>query len=315
MKSVLVWILSLSLLSNLDANMKHHRMYADEWAEEMVTPFTEMMVSWNAERPQEGRYLIYISVKIEKWSPWLLYADWGSQGQSSFSAKADGFPVKVYQDAVESSEKASGFRIRIEPQGDAALSLIHSIHVYTNGDLAPASAPSALEPIVLPVNGLSQMALPHIRCTDLCSPTSTTAVVRYLSQRDVDPIEFAEHVRDSGFDIFGNWVFNVAQAAAVLGKDWDCWVERLHGIDDICQHLRENTPVIVSVRGPLPGSARPYASGHLIAVIGFDPIHQQVLCMDPAFPADNETHVSYDLTRFLEAWNRRGRVAYVFSKP
>jgi hypothetical protein len=36
--------------------------------------------------------------------------------------------------------------------------------------------------------------------------------------------------------------------------------------------------------------------------------------MDPAFPADHQTHVRYPLPEFLEAWNRRGRVAYIFTQ-
>jgi hypothetical protein len=68
------------------------------------------------------------------------------------------------------------------------------------------------------------------------------------------------------------------------------------------------------VRGPLPGSAKPYANGHLMAVIGYDPSQQTVICMDPAFPADSETHVVYHLSDFLQAWSRRGNVAYVFAK-
>lgn len=78
--------------------------------------------------------------------------------------------------------------------------------------------------------------------------------------------------------------------------------------------MKQGTPVIVSVRGPLTGSARPYAKGHLLVVIGYDSLNQKVICMDPAFPKDSETHVSYGLSDFVQAWNRRGNVAYVFTK-
>ncbi len=193
---------------------------------------------------------------------------------------------------------------------------IRAFHVYTNCDKIqePRQSVSCSLPVCLQVNGLSQMVLNHVRNRDLCSPTSTTAVVRYLLQNDgIDPLLFAQNTWDRGFDIFGNWVFNVAEAAAQLGPKWNCWVERLNGFDDIYQHLQAGTPVVVSVRGPLPGSAQPYASGHLIAVIGYDPQQQKVICMDPAFPSHDQTHVFYDLSDFIQAWNRRGRVAYVFT--
>jgi len=43
----------------------------------------------------------------------------------------------------------------------------------------------------------------------------------------------------------------------------------------------------------LSGSAQPHAKGHLLAVIGYDSLNQKVISMDPAFPADGETHVFY----------------------
>jgi hypothetical protein len=75
----------------------------------------------------------------------------------------------------------------------------------------------------------------------------------------------------------------------------------------------QNTPVIASVRGPLPGSALPYAKGHLLVVTGFDAETQNVLCMDPAFPSDAATQTAYPIADFVAAWNRRGNIAYIFA--
>jgi hypothetical protein len=106
---------------------------------------------------------------------------------------------------------------------------------------------------------------------------------------------------------------NVAEASHHLGNQWMCWVERLNGFQDIYDRLIQNTPVIVSVRGPLPGSAQPYAKGHLLVVKGYDPSEKKVLCMDPAFPDEKSTLISYDLEDFITAWQRRGKIAYLFS--
>ena len=118
-------------------------------------------------------------------------------------------------------------------------------------------------------------------------------------------------------DIFGNWVLNTAQASSVLGNKWQCWVERLAGFGDIYDRLKNNLPVVVSVKGPLPGARFPYTNGHLIAVKGYNPKTEQVLCMDPAFQADEATAVAYNLSDFMDAWSRRRRIAYVFepSRP
>ncbi len=288
-----------------------------EWREEGLVPFDELMVAWNGARPSAGRYLISVSVKGDEWTPWLLYAAWASDGQMSFSSETLGGRVRLFQDALElKGERATAFQIKIEAEGGASLESIHALHVYTNGDRIdePRPMPEVAKAIYLPVPGLSEMALDHVRHKDLCSPTSTTATLRYLSGRLIDPLHFAASVWDGGFDIFGNWVLNVAQGASELGSSWNCWVERLDGFDAIYSRLLRGVPVVTSIRGPLPGSALPYARGHLVVIIGFDPLEKKVFCMDPAFPRDEETHVSYDLDDFVQAWQRRGRVAYIFEK-
>jgi hypothetical protein len=310
-----IFLLVLIFMQQLGAHMMHKETVCQEWIEEQVSPFDELMISWNAARPEKGKYLIYASVKIEEqWTPWLLYSEWGKEGQASFSNTADG--VKVYQDALEVLEgkKATAFQIRTAAEEGADVNGIWALHVYTNGDRLAKETPE-LPTVLLDVEGLSQMVLPHPRHKDLCSPTSTAIVTRFLSKnQDIDPNEFAQEAWDGGFDIYGNWVFNVAAAASKLGPKWHCWVERLNGFEDLHARLMEGTPVIVSVRGPLPGSALPYAKGHLMVVKGYDAADKRVLCLDPAFPEDEKTAVSYDLNDFMEAWNRRGRVAYVFHR-
>ncbi len=274
--------------------------------EENILPFDELIISWNADRPTAGNYQIYVSVKTDgDWSAWHLYASWGADGQSSFLSSIDTFDLPQGQ-------KATGFQIKTDPAEG-----IRNLHVYTNGARSKEAQQNIpyTASVALPVAGLSQMTLNRERATSLCSPTSTAAVVRYLSNNSrINAIDFATRAWDRGCDIFGNWPFNVAQAAAELGPSWQCWVERLDGFDEIYQRLHQGTPVVVSIRGPLLGSALPYAQGHLIAVVGYDPDQQQVLCMDPAFPSDVETRVSYNLPDFIEAWNRRGRIAYIFSR-
>lgn len=310
------FIVILSAVACLESAMIHyHAPLLQEWKEESLHPFDELMISWNAVRPSKGKFLFYVSVKTAEWSPWLLYATWGSDGQSSYSSVSQDAPVKVFQDALEvtGGEKATAFQIKIVTVGAATLGSMHGLHVYTNGDKGSQESNLAFNTINLKVPGLSETTLDHPRCNDLCSPTSTTAVVRYLSNNPtVDPVLFAKNVWDSGFDIFGNWVFNVAEAWPHLGKDWNCWVERLGGFQDIYRFLKQGTPVVVSVRGPLTGSAQRYAQGHLLVVTGYDAVNQKVLCMDPAFPSDNKTQVFYDLSEFIQAWGRRGNVAYVF---
>ena len=312
-------IVVLASLNLLYAHISHQDQVGRIWQKEEMAPFDELMLSWNASRPESGQYLFYVSVKTQEWSPWLLYGAWGSDGQHSCDCQTDDASVRVYQDACEvmGGAQATAFQIKVVAEGDASLEQVHHLHVYTNGDkVAEPTQEIAYDAAVrLAVSGLSQMTLAHGRNKDLCSPTSTAAVTSYLrGNESLDPIEFAQKSWDGKFDIFGNWMLNVAQASAELGASWSCWVERLSGFDAIYTRLHEGAPVVVSVRGPLPGSALLYAKGHLMAVVGYDPTSQKVTCMDPAFASDAETIVEYDLHDFLTAWNRRGRVAYVFCR-
>lgn len=134
-----MWKYCLMVMSSihfLDAHMIHQERIETEWKQENLIPFDELMISWNADRPSAGKYLFYVSVKTKEWSPWLLYATWGSEGQQSFLNKAEGDPVHVYQDALEVMEgnQATGFQIKILTEGDASLSQVYHLHVYTNGD-------------------------------------------------------------------------------------------------------------------------------------------------------------------------------------
>lgn len=295
--------------------MLHRKELQQEWKEEGLSAFDELMVSWNARRPKGGKYSIYVSVKEKEWSPWLLYATWGKDEQSSHSCGSKEAPIRVYQDAVTlNGVVATGFKVKAVAEGGADLKDIYGVHVYTNGKKKEEPI-SYSSPIYLQIPGLSQMALQHPRSDSLCSPTATTAVVRYLlNHSGIDPIGFAKRSWDCHFDIYGNWVLNIAEASTYLGPNWQGWVERLSGFGDIYRQLQRGIPVVVSVRGPLVRSAQPYAKGHLMAVIGYDPEKQEVICMDPAFDSDEKTHVRYPLPNFVEAWERRGKIAYLFRK-
>lgn len=315
---ILMSVLLFFITSNIHAEMTHQSKVRKEWREEGVLPFDELILSWNGKRPSLGQLSLFVSLKVEEqWSPWLLYAVWERDSQSSFDNSSSHPAIRVYQDAAEVLEgkKASGFRVKVVPEGGASLKCLHALHAYTNGDKTAelAQIASCNSSVSLNVRGQSQMQLPHPRFADLCSPTSTASVVKYLLQDyTIDTVEFAANARDCGFDIYGNWVFNVVQASTLLGPKWDTWVERLNGFDGIYASLMKGVPVVVSLRGPLAGSALPYAKGHLLVITGYDPLTQVVLCMDPAFPTDEETIVRYDLLDFLQAWSRRGRVAYIF---
>lgn len=274
--------------------------------EESIDPFNELILTWNGKRPEKGDVNFYVRLKTDQWSPYLLYATWGAAEQYSHQA---GEEVRVYQDVISTIMDASGYEIKVE----GANLDDYRFHVFVNHDKPSLPRKDNLFSVELSVPSISQRLIHHPRNMDLCSPTSTAAVVEYLSDK-VDLISFAKGVWDSRFDIYGNWILNLAHASTYLGELWDCWVERLGGFHEIHDRLLLGTPVIVSVRGPLVGSALPYAKGHLLVVRGYDSVTKRVLCMDPAFATNEETSVSYPLQDFVDAWERRGFISYIFEK-
>jgi hypothetical protein len=290
------------------------------WEKPSLPPFDELLLSWNAQRPSCGHYVILVSVYSSDWSPWLLYAVWGNLYQYSFHDHALAGSVQSFQDQVQvlKGQPATGFRLRIEARQGASLALFHTLHTCTShvASFKCSSYPTpSFSSIQLSVPGVSQLCLNHPRATSFCSPTSTTAAIRYLLAHDrLNPLSFTEKVYDAGFDIYGNWSFNVAQAFVELGSTRPCFYARLAGFDSLFSYLQQGLPVIVSVKGQLTGSLMSYTNGHLLVVRGYEASTRRVLCMDPAFPTDEQTHQAYDLDEFMQAWGQRYYLAYLFGR-
>ena len=279
--------------------------------------FEELILSWNGKRPEKGKWMFWVSVHQGSWSPWIRYAEWGAHSQKTFKYAPQGSFVESYQDFVYPKDgQCDGFRIKVTAEEGADLSRFDTLYVCLSA-LSSLSIELPTEPLTSKllsnVPRRSQIQLKHPRAQDLCSPTSTATAINYLlGRKKVDPVEFAAKSHDDEFDIYGNWILNTAQAYHELSGQFRCRVERLPSFSFLHSYLMRNLPVVVSIRGPLPGSSRPHTFGHLICIVGYDSGPQKVLCIDPGFPDDEQTFVGYFLKDFLEAWNRRRNIAYLF---
>ena len=47
-------------------------------------PFSELILSWNASRPQKGKFVFWVNIKHKNWSGWRKIAEWGKDGQKTF---------------------------------------------------------------------------------------------------------------------------------------------------------------------------------------------------------------------------------------
>jgi len=277
-----------------------------------LEPFNELILSWNGYRPPQGRWVFYVSLYNGSWSPYIKYAEWGAASQKTFQRSLSN--ISTHQDVIAPQKGyATGFRYVVKSEEGASLNTLHNISIFCRDTaLFEIKPPQNLSSICLErVFPHSQMALSHPRHRDLCSPTSTTAAINFLlKKKEVNPLEIAQKVHDSEFDIYGNWILNTAAAYEALGGNYQTFVARLPDFTFVHQQLIKALPVIVSVKGPLPGAPLPYERGHLILLIGYS--DGQVLCMDPAFNTDAETLISYPLEPFLEAWGARRNLAYLF---
>lgn len=276
------------------------------WEVHPSPPFDECIVSWNGSRPQIGKWVFWISLHQDGlWSSWLRYAEWGACSQRTFHSES--INATTYQDAAcPRSGYATGFRIKVEAEEGADLTKLNRLTAcisrLSECTIPPFSPHSPIQISNAP--GLSQIALGHPLSQRICSPTSIVNATALLTTHRWDPIDFAKQVYDDGFDIYGNWILNVAAAPC------PCYVERLHSFEKIDDQLKRKLPVIVSIRGPLTGTPQPYSTGHLLCVVGYK--QEKVICIDSGFPTDLQTLAEYPLPEFLIAWNRRKNLSYIF---
>ncbi len=285
-----------------------------------VPSFTQLVLSWNATRPSQGYFDFWAqahNATKNEWGSWHKMMEWGADVQRSFLS-ASCFSSKYLHVRLEmNKEYADGFRIKVKAHEGANLTDLKAIFVclsdFTKFKAEEPKQYQELLPSVMVQNvpKHSQFMLDHPRNNGLCSPTSCTMLVSYLTGEPINPIGFAEHSYDKGLNAYGAWPFNVAHAYECCKGALFFTMARLHGFNVLHQRLQQGIPVVVSVRGYLAGAPKIYEKGHLLVVVGWDAQRQSVICHDPAFSKDSEVLCEYPIKSFLEAWERSHRLAYI----
>ncbi|HLJ31087.1 MAG TPA: C39 family peptidase [Candidatus Babeliales bacterium] len=289
------------------------------FSRENVQPFTQLVFSWNAVRPLEGYFSFYVQVRdaaTKKWGSWHHMVDWGADIQQSYMSKSDGFSSYVHvRLEVDSKKVADAFRIKMEPQKGAPLSLIKAYSVALSNfntfkaeSFQHINVPSVY---VSDIPHLAQLMCEHEDKTRICSPVSCCMMVQYITGKWYDPLAFAMGAYDNGLKVYGSWPCNMAHAFEQAGEKAYFFVRRMNSFADVHNQLSQGLPVVVSVRGDLPGALKPFPHGHLMVIVGWDNQTREVLCHDPAAETEDAVFKRYAVDAFLPAWERSHRLAYI----
>lgn len=286
-----------------------------------VQPFTQLVFSWNAFRPEEGHFSFFAQVRdaaTKQWGAWHRMVDWGKDVQQSYLSKSDGFSSYVHVRLETDNKKgADAFRIKVEPHQSASLSLVHGMFAAVSDfnvfkPESPQDVDASLQSVHLTtIPSIAQFALDHEDKGRICSPVSCSMVVHYLTGAYKDPLEFAAGAFDAGLGVYGSWGCNMAHAFEHVDGKTHFFVRRMNSFADIHQQLVQGAPVVVSVRGTLPGALKPFPHGHLMVVVGWDNDTREVLCHDPASENHESVFKRYPLEHFLRAWECSHRLTYV----
>ena len=287
-----------------------------------IPEYSQLILSWNAFRPSRGHFSFYVQVKDSKTKKWHSYhkmADWGKNIQKSYYSQFNKNGSKGCYVRLEmpKNKLSSAFRVKVVANkklnflGFIQLSVsVSNLRIFGREKKASFAKLPATR-----VNGwiprFSQMTLNHPRAEHLCSPTSMSMLVSYLKKRKINPVKFATRAYDGGLDVFGSWPFNTAAAFEMCDGSFTFHVQRLGSFLNLYNYLNKNIPVVVSVRGSLPGAPKVYNNGHLLVVAGWNKKNKKVVCYDPAFKKSHKVIREYDLGSFLSAWESSHRLAYI----
>ena len=291
------------------------------FTQENVSPFTQLIFSWNAFRPTQGHFSFFVQVRnaaTKKWGVWHHMVDWGRGVQQSFLSKSDGFSSHIHV-RLETDDKkpADGFKIKVEPHNAASLGLVQGVAVaFSNFNLFKPQAYNAIDQGLASVHladmpAIAQFALEHDDKSRICSPVSCSMVAHYLTGHYKDPLDFAISAFDTGLGVYGSWPCNMAHAFEQCEGKVHFFVRRMNAFKDVHEQLMHGMPVIVSVRGTLPGAFKPFPNGHLMVIVGWDNNTREVLCHDPACESHEMVFKRYPLEDFLRAWECSHRLAYI----
>lgn len=283
---------------------------------ETAFPFSNVVLSWNADAPGNGLVRLEVRVGGEgNWSRWYGLGEWGTAGGRSLGSQADALG-RVDVDTLKLTSPATALQYRaiLERSDGGPSPLLKQLSVaYSDLSKAPSGPPveRAAAGRDLQVPRISQLEQDPAIAGQICSATSLAMVMQYWgSDRSIG--EVIQGVKDRATGIFGNWPLNTAYAGA---NGFRARVDRFYSIGQVEQEIAAGRPVIISIAfqpGELDGSPIRSTDGHLIVVRGFTEAGD-VIVNDPIAPNSGSVRLVYKRGQLEKIWLRSGGIAYLLA--
>jgi hypothetical protein len=301
---------------------------------------TALIPTWEATTP--GRSLVRVEVRARaadgRTGSWDTMADWSLATRpvprTTYSGQADDLG-RVSTDTWYAADAVSAWQVRVtlmRPRGSSLPVSLERAGAVASVDAStprPTSRPGPAAGTVLDVPAYSQMV--HTGHYPQwggggeawCSATSTAMVLAYygispaptgIAPGHVDAVvdHTAKMVYDHGYGGTGNWAFNTAYAATLVGGD--SYVTRMRDLREAEDYVAAGVPLVISVafgRGQLSGAPISASNGHLLVVVGFE-ADGDVVVNDPAGASNGEVRRVYDRAQLERVWiAASGGTAYV----
>ena len=269
-------------------------------------PFNEGLPSWNGTAPHDSSsFKVQMRFPLSTgWSPWLtvgfwkanIWSNYGSTSYSGGYIDYDNVKLFSYQSSWQFKVIFERKNIKNAPPSLNKLSFFVSDSRTTSSlnysEIINDNPPQ----IFIPTDFIYQYAVDPIIGPDICSPTSTSMVLKSYDI-EVDPYKFAKDNYDPYFKIFGIWPRAVQNAAqyGLVGA-----VTRYRNWSDTYDVLANNGRIVMSIGEPL-------YSGHLIMLAGFTSSGNPIV-HDPA--KNNGYAYVYNKSSLSHSWFDKGGVAY-----
>lgn len=283
-----------------------------------TSQFDTLVGSWSAiTNQQTGALEVYFRVLVDGvWSDYFTYGQWrlGDKNKGSSTKSSNGV-AEMDEDTIfiEDGKTASAYQYKVEftrlesELNSPELLLVATCIKVIDYEEVALDYTKISQHVEYDVPMLNQNVVPNIG-NSICSPTSTTMLLKYYGHSFVHEDHTYEHeyvaylARDYGHNMFGNWVYNVA----VMGAYGEfAYVKRFINNDELMWHLENVGPVALSVKGNMQGYYN--TAGHLLVCKGYKIVDGEVIfiCNDPNI---KNVEVEYTYETIENVWRE---IAYV----